>query len=72
MTTITATANNTAVNESKDYGRNALANFISSATELLGVYFSSPGSITSLESEHRSSLTNREKTDVDADLMGLR
>jgi hypothetical protein len=72
MTTITAPANNAAVNESKGYGRNPLVNFINSASELLGVCFSSPGSITSLESEHRSGLTSREKTEVDADLMGLR
>ena len=48
------------VNESKERGRNPLANFFSTATELLGVYFSSPGSIASMDADHR------------ADLMGLR
>ena len=72
MTTITANTNNVAVKESKEYGRHPLINFFSSAGELLGVYFSSPGSITSLDADHRASLTAREETEADADLMGLR
>lgn len=72
MTTITANTNIAAVDESKEYERNPLVNFFSAAGELLGVCFSSPGSITSLENEHRNGLTSREKTDADADLMGLR
>jgi len=61
-----------AVNESKERGRNPLANFFSTATELLGVYFSFVGSIPSLENEYRNALTAREKAEADADLMGLR
>ena len=64
--------NEAAVNESKEYGWKPLINFFSAAAELLGVYFSSPGSITSLDADHRNNLTAREKTDADADLMGLR
>ena len=61
-----------AVNESKERGRNPLANFFSTATELLGVYFSFVGSIPSLENEYRNALTAREKAEADADLMVLR
>ena len=72
MTTITANTNIAAVNESKERGRNPLANFFSTATELLEVCFSFVGSIPSLENEYRNALTAREKAEADADLMGLR
>ena len=61
-----------AVNESKERGRNPLANFFSTATELVGVYFSFVGSIPSLENEYRNALPAREQAEADADLMGLR
>ena len=36
------------------------------------MYFSSPGSIASMDADHRADLTAGSKTDSNADLMGLR
>ena len=45
---------------------------LTSVREVVGMYFGAPGSITSMKADHRTNLTARDKTDGDADLMGLR
>ena len=48
-----------------------LASFISTAKELLGVYFSTRGTINHSDPANRARLTVRETTESDANVLGL-
>ena len=62
----------TAVNENKRSAWRPFTELLASVGEVVEIYFRSPGSITSMDADHRANLTARGKTDSDADLMGLR
>ena len=61
-----------AVNENKESAWRPFTELLATVGEVASMYFGSPGSITSLDSDHRANLTVRGKTDSDVDLMGLR
>ena len=61
-----------AINENKGSAWRPFTELLASVGELAEIYFPSPGSIASMDADHRANLTARGKTDNDADLMGLR
>ena len=61
-----------AVNENKGSAWRPFTELLASVGEVVEMCFGSPGSITSMDANHRANLSAREKTDSDTDLMGLR
>jgi hypothetical protein len=61
-----------AVNEDKGSAWRPFTELLATVGEVASMYFGSPGSITSLDEDHRANLSVKGKTDSDVDLMGLR
>ena len=61
-----------AVNENKESAWRPFTELLASVGEVVEMYFGSPGSITSMDADHRRNLSARDKTDADADFMGMR
>ena len=61
-----------AVNENKGSAWRPFTELLASVGDLAKMYFGAPGSIPSMEADHRNRLTAKERTEADADLMGLR
>jgi len=61
-----------AVNENKGSAWRPFTELLASVGEVIEMCFGSPGSITSMDADHRANLTVRDKTESDVDLMGLR
>ncbi|MDP6453827.1 MAG: hypothetical protein QF898_11000 [SAR202 cluster bacterium] len=60
------------VRENKGSTWRPFTELLATVGEVASMYFGSPGSITSLDADHRSNLSAKGKTDNDVDLMGLR
>ena len=61
-----------AVNEDQGSTWRPFTELFATVGEVALMCFGSPGSITSLDADHRSNLSVKGKTDNDIDLMGLR